>query len=470
MTVTAPDTQIDASIPLADLDFNRRGNEDRQQRPIPPGRDFFAPRWRRSQEFLFGPWIDIDAELGPNDLTRARDDYFWQADEHMIGVVDMFERVGARTARPMFEQALTQGIATVDNPPQELVELFAHLDNVPDWFDREAAERGRLLVASATLTATAVTAGWAYFETAMTGDISAATGATGRFKNDGVRRNIETLRMFALMTTPEVMQRDSEAFQTVIRVRLMHALVSRGLKRKWGEETYRTYGEPIAASSLLGFGNGPVLIRLVDHQLGRTLSRRQLDDIAMYSAYTSWALGAPERLRCKNGLELVKSLNYIFARGGEPSKWRAEVVDTFADYQHEVMKLRLRNRPQFLQDRADTLSRATTAAFYFTPLAMVFGPSQVDDFVEGSVFESLGYNYKLFGLGYEAFARVASHGAALRDRVPGIDVLRKRLYREGPIGVKALIGQLEHVAKKYHNVSLDYTHHDESTSGKGFTG
>ena len=43
------------------------------------------------REMLFGEWIDIDKEVEPNDLTRWRDDYFWQADEHMIDVVDMFE-------------------------------------------------------------------------------------------------------------------------------------------------------------------------------------------------------------------------------------------------------------------------------------------------------------------------------------------------------------------------------------------
>lgn len=81
-----------APLTLADVDFNRREHEDRPLRPIPPGRDLFADRWRPSREYLFGPWTDIDQATEPDDFTRLRDDMFWQADERVIPVVDLFDR------------------------------------------------------------------------------------------------------------------------------------------------------------------------------------------------------------------------------------------------------------------------------------------------------------------------------------------------------------------------------------------
>ncbi len=231
MTVTGerPD------ILLEDVDFNRRDHPDRPLRPIPPGRDHFADQWRYMREFIFGEWIDIEKELEPSDLTRLRDDYFWQRDELMTGVVEAFERLGHEQGRALFEQALTQGIDTLDDPPQELVDLFEHLDNLPAQFDLESAERGRMLAMSSTFAATTIIRGWAFYETAMTGDISAATGATGRFADDGPRRFIETARVFAEFTLPDIFDRNSDAFQDVVRVRLMHALASKGgLRRKWG--------------------------------------------------------------------------------------------------------------------------------------------------------------------------------------------------------------------------------------------
>ena len=176
MTVTGERPEI----LLKDVEFNRRDHPDRPLRPVPPGRAKFAAQWRPMRQFIFGEWIDIDKEVEPNTITRLRDDYFWQADEHMIGAVDAFERLGHERGRALFEQALTQGIDTLEDPPQEFVELFEHLDELPGQFDLAAAERGRMLAMSSTKAATTIIQGWAFYETAMTGDISAATGATGQ--------------------------------------------------------------------------------------------------------------------------------------------------------------------------------------------------------------------------------------------------------------------------------------------------
>jgi len=453
----------------ADVDFNRLAHPDRPLRPIPPGRDVFAERWRRSREFLFAPWIDIDVEVGPNDLTRARDDYFWQADEHMIGVVEMFEELGHKTARVMFEQALTEGIDTVEEPHPALIALFDQLDNVPEWFDHESAERGRILVSSSTIPASMLILGWAFFETAMTGDISAATGATGRFRDQGPRRYLETFRMFAMMATPQVYGRFNIEFQTVVRVRLMHALVSRGLRRSWGDDVYLKYGEPIAAASLLGFGNGPLLLRLADHQLGRRLSPSDLDDIAMYASFTSWLLGAPESLRCRDGLELIKSLNYIFARGGDPSQWRAEVVDTQPAFVRWMVDATVGWLPE--PARA-VLAQALDINFAVTglvPLVMVFGADQIDELLADSEFEKYPINYRILGQGFEAMARVHARAVRTRDQIPGMAMAKRVYYRNGVPGQRGVIDGLEGVLNRM-GMRSTYTHHDRSPAGAAFTG
>ncbi|WP_245549762.1 oxygenase MpaB family protein [Gordonia effusa] len=459
------------AIDRADVEFNRLDRPDSPLRPIPPGRDYFAPRWKRSREFLFGPWIDIEEEAAPSEFTRWRDDYFWQADEHIIPVVDMFERLGHGDARAIFEQALTNGIDTVDSPPPELVRFFDRIDTFPDWLDLAAAQRGRTLVSSATMLSVMAILGWAVFETTMTGDISAATGAAGRFQHQGLRRQVETVRMFGLMSHPSVFERHSEAFHTITRVRLMHGLVSRGLKRKWGPEIYLKYGEPIAASSLLGFGNGPLLLRLADHQLGRRLSRGQLDDIAMYAAYTSWLLGAPDNLRTRDGIELVKSLNYVFARGGDPSAWRAELLDSFAGMIRESTDIRLRKASPAARERSVHVAKVGMACSSFVPLAMIFGPDQVDAMVEGTEFEKLGIDYTLAGRWFERAARIYARTAALRERAPGVTLLRNQVHgRIVPQAVLRIVNESERLLLAGQGAGSTYTHHDKSTGGAGLTG
>ncbi len=462
MTVTGERPKI----LLEDVDFNRRDHPDRPLRPIPPGRDHFAAQWRQMRQFMFGPWIDIDKEVEPNDITRLRDDYFWQRDEHMIGVVDAFERLGPQQGRALFEQALTQGIETLDNPPQELVDLFEHLDQLPAQFDLVAAERGRMLAMSSTLAALTIIRGWAVYETAMTGDISAATGATGRFADDGPRRFIETARVFAEFTLPEIFDRHSEAFQDVVRVRLMHALASRGLRRKWGDDLYLKYGEPIPVTSLLGFGSGMLLGRLVDHAFGRKLTKDQLEDLAEYSSYSGRLWGAPEMLHSANGLELIKSLNYVLARGGSPSPWRAELVDAIAGPEH--LETLIGTLPAPVRKLMSKYAKQITSMIAFAPAGVVFGYEQIDAMLVGTIFEPLGYNFRRHVQNFERLTRLNVRIAMVADWVPWTNPIRERRKKTGAVAHER-VAMLNKIARG-RQMSLTYTHHDHSTSGEGFTG
>ncbi|EKF21763.1 hypothetical protein C731_4247 [Mycolicibacterium hassiacum DSM 44199] len=462
MTVTSERSEIR----LEDVDFNRRHHPDKPLRPIPPGRDYFADQWRHMREMLFGEWIDIDKEVEPNDLTRWRDDYFWQADELMIDVVDMFERIGPERGRALFEQALTRGIDTLDDPPAELVALFDHLDNLANEFDLAAAERGRMLALSSTVCATTIIRGWAFYETAMTGDISAATGATGRFADDGPRRFLETARVFAQFVRPEIFDRWAEPFQDVVRVRLMHALASRGLRRKWGDALYLKYGEPIPVTSLLGFGSGMLLSRLVDHAFGRKLTDQQLEDLAEYSNYSGRLWGAPAQLRPANGLELIKSLNYVLARGGNPSPWRAELVDAIAGPHH--LRTLTEALPGPLRWFAARYANQITAAVALAPAGVVFGYRQIEAMVADSLFDRLGYDWKRrVGL-FEQLTRANVRLAMLADRLPFRNPIREHRRRVGAAG-RERVEMMNKVAE-LRRMRLDFTHHDRSTKGDTFTG
>ncbi|MFT4201464.1 oxygenase MpaB family protein [Gordonia sp. (in: high G+C Gram-positive bacteria)] len=455
-----------AAPTLADVDFNRRDHEDRPLRPIPPGRDDFADRWRPSREYLFGSWIDIDEDIAPSDFTRARDDMFWQADEHIVPVVDLFEREGSATMRPLFERALTQGIDSVPDAPPELVAFFRRATERPPWLDLKSADRGRILISSASLSAQRLVVGWALFETAMTGDISAATGATGRFKQDSVRRYVETFRMFALATKPDIYDPTTEVFQTITRVRLMHALASRGLRKAWGDEHYLKYGEPIAATSLLAFGNGPLLTRLVDHRLGRRLSARDLDDIAMYAGWFGHLIGAPDRLRARDGQEMIRSLDYVFSRGGDPSGWREELMHTVRQPVDAFTDTYLSWWPGIARSLLVSAGCKGFAAAAIAPLVPVFGLGEVREFVDGA--PEFYVSYRLHGELYKRVGQLNARAAGLRDRMPGTNAVRRVLYRNGPPGIDRLVDGMAAFARRYHDIAMAYTHHDGSTSGKGF--
>ncbi len=383
----------------------------------------------------------------------------------MTGVFAAFERLGHERGRSLFEQALTRGIDTLEDPPQEFVELFEHSDRLPAQFDLVAAERGRMLAMSSTMAATTIIRGWALYETAMTGDISAATGATGRFADDGPRRFVETARVFAQFTLPDIFDRHSEAFQDVVRVRLMHALASRGLRRKCGDDVYLKFGEPIPVTSLLGFG-GMLLGRLVDHAFGRKLTPQQLEDLAEYSSFSGRLWGAPELLHSANGLELIKSLNYVLARGGNPSPWRAELVDAVAGPEH--LRTLTETLPSWIRKVASRYANQITASIAFAPAGVVFGYEQIDTMLVGTLFEPLGYNFKRRVRNFERLTRLNVRITMVADRLPWSSPIRERRKKSGA-APRERIAMLNKIAGG-RQIPLTYTHHDRSTSGEGFTG
>jgi hypothetical protein len=127
------------------------------------------------------------------------DDHMWQGDEPMGAVAELFHELGSARARALFEQAVEHGVDSLDDPPEALRALFADAYRVPPWWDPAKAERGRLRARQVTTATTAVMATFAVFDTVMNSDVSAATGATGRFRYQSAQRLAETNRFFSMI-------------------------------------------------------------------------------------------------------------------------------------------------------------------------------------------------------------------------------------------------------------------------------
>ena len=125
--------------------------------------------------------------------------------------------------------------------------------------------------------------------------------------------------------------------------------------------------------------------------------------------------------------------------------------------------------PQVPAPTRETMTRAGCKAIAFTfiaPLVTVFGIDQVQDFVEG--VDEFSIRYRLHGAIFGFLARINARVAALRDRFPGINALRRWVHRDGPPGIDRVVAGMSSFARKYHDIALAYTHHDESTAGTGF--
>ncbi len=220
-------------------------------------------------------------------------------------------------------------------------------------------------------------------------------------------------------------------------------------------------------TSLLGFGSGMLLGRLVDHAFGRKLTRQQLEDLAEYSSFSGRLWGAPELLHSADGVELIKSLNYVLARGGNPSPWRAQLVDAIAGPEH--LRTLTETLPGWAKKIVARYANQITAT-----IALVAGRCRVRvpaDRQRWSRARSSSRWATTSSVGCRSSRSSPSSTsgiATLADKLPWSNPIRERRKKSGA-AARERIAMLDEIARG-RQIPLTFAHHDRSTSGEGFTG
>ncbi|WP_078284389.1 oxygenase MpaB family protein [Mycobacteroides chelonae] len=419
-------------------------------RPIPEGKNEFGWIWRHCRHYLFDPWFDVEDEVTPTPATRLFDDHMWQGDEPMDAVAELFHELGSAQARALFEQAVEHGVDSLDDPPEALRALFADAYRVPPWWDPAKAERGRLRARQVTTATTAVMATFAVFDTVMNSDVSAATGATGRFRYQSAQRLAETNRFFSMIFDRDGLVPGSEQIKLTMRVRLVHALARRGLRSAWGEDNFAEYGAPISNASMCGFIEAMLGALLVDYRLGRSCTLREIDDVWHYLLRWALMFGVTEDLLPRTGIDAMRNLDYLLARSGDASRWRVELIEALATG---------------ISGARTGPVRRIFAEVLAGPGSMLMGPAAMDEFFQGTTFE--GINHRLSGWLFSTAAAVNANASAVFDRLPGIGLMRRQLdaFNPNPSAVNNLFSEL---IEKRARVASTYTMHDNNTSGHAF--
>lgn len=286
------------------------------------------PVWPILRHKLYGEWMQVGDGWQDTAQTRLLDDHMWEGDPRMDAVTRLFDTLGATKVRAMFEQALERGIHSVEEAPQPLLDLFAHLDRIPEWYDEERGERGRLRLCEVTELGKFAEFGFGGYATAFEEDVSAATGATGWIARQPVKRAVENQTFFEGVTYAGALKHDSVMFKNIIRVRLMHSLVRRGLRRNLGDGYFKERGMPISNTNMAaGSGWFATMGPLVDHAYGRPIAMEELDDIAVHWGYILYLFGVSERIIPTNGIDSIHLANHLFSSAGEPAPYRNGLVD-----------------------------------------------------------------------------------------------------------------------------------------------
>lgn len=225
------------------------------------------------------------------------DAYILKTDQIADGVVDCFGDLPTGLGWKIVEQALAQGIESVENPPPAIVALFDHIDSVPEWVDWEQLERGAIAYMRPgfftvfALQCASLAAGYQSSSAVMPLII------TGRLVDRAEKRKQETSRWLLNAANPGKMKRFEEGFAYTVRVRLVHAFVRRKLM-KMPEWDSQAWGAPINLTDTSYGISGEfssVAINAIE-KCGIKYSDQERADIYALWRYVGYVLGVPEEL------------------------------------------------------------------------------------------------------------------------------------------------------------------------------
>lgn len=281
--------------------LNRVGDPDR------PG----MRRGRRLFKWLLGS----DPHPTPGQMASIRQAML-AGDPLADAVVAMYHRLPAGQGRKLLDQALEQGLHTVDDPPEELTALFHQVEHEPIWLDRE-----QLRLACEVSHRVGLAGELVLRNLSLMGGYLAAAAAkplafTGELDRMASRRLVETGKFWIDVTTPGGLERDRDGFKSAVRVRLMHAQVRAMLLKsdKWDP----AWGHPLnqwdSMATILEFS---VIFLSGLRSLGFLFSKREREAVVHLWRYVGYLMGVDERLLPACEADAMRALYQVIATIGE---------------------------------------------------------------------------------------------------------------------------------------------------------
>lgn len=165
-------------------------------------------------------------------------------------LVEWMHLVGLREGRTLFEQALEHGLASVRHPHDALRSFFEDVESVPAWLDRRALHRACRLIDRVSIGQSYVLFSISLLSGYASAGVTKTLAATGELEGMAARRVAETSKFLEDVYRSRTLERASDGFKSVVRVRVMHAFVRHKLLRSgWATERW---GLPINQADMAG--------------------------------------------------------------------------------------------------------------------------------------------------------------------------------------------------------------------------
>ena len=260
--------------------------------PIPRRHGIDIEAGRRTGRLL--KWmIRGDAEPTPQRWQQLGE-ALMHGDPLADALLEWMHANGMRSAMPLFQQALTSGIAAVPQAPTPLRAFFEHCERRPAWVDAQKLAEG-----ARAFQRMGMTSHYVLRDAALMGGYQASAFnktliLTGALNGGTPRRVAETMKWVVGVTDTNGLEVGAEGFRATLHVRVIHAMIRRrvaGLPEWNVEELGLPINQTDMAATWLGFS---ALLLIGVRTMGVPVTRREAHAVMHLWKYTCWLMGVDE--------------------------------------------------------------------------------------------------------------------------------------------------------------------------------
>lgn len=241
-------------------------------------------------------------------------------DAPMDDLLTWMRTSGISASRPLFEHALSHGIADVADAPEPLQDFFAQVEATPDWVDWDQIRRGQRALRASGADGIYIARDVSLLGGYQFAGLNKTLLRTGALEKGSNKRFAETFQWALDVTAEDGLAPGGVGYQSTLRVRLIHSFI-RSHVSAMPDWSCEDWGLPInqtdMAATLFGSLIAPAIGGL---GMGIIYSRSDLDAIAHLTRYVGWLIGVEERWLPLNFREAVRGLYGLLTALAEPDE------------------------------------------------------------------------------------------------------------------------------------------------------
>lgn len=252
-------------------------------------------------------------------------------DEPMDRVVEWMAAEGAERTRPLFEQALRYGIATVPDAPAPLREFFETYEPQPDWGDMALIRKGQRALRRGGADGMYIARDVSLLGGYQYSGFNKTLLRTGALEKGSNKRFAETMQWAMDVIAPGGLEPLGVGYRSTVRVRLIHSFVRRHVSAMpdWRPDDW---GLPVnqtdMAATLVGALVAPAVGAI---GMGVVLAPGEYTAVAHLTRYVGWLMGVEERWLPHSFRDSIRVLAHTLSALAEPDESSRQLAAPMVD-------------------------------------------------------------------------------------------------------------------------------------------